>query len=287
MVNSCTSHTPMTVTHCWCPSPRCRVSPGAARCESWQEGRSRDGFGLLGPARLSGQTGEADSSWETWGGKKTRQINSDSGDPGGGRVSKYASATEERRHTVMKDSPSASSPDRGSDSHPDLALSKETDNDEVLRPAYFRGLYRLVDRPCTWQWGLGLVKYWCQRRCRGETAGKRLSGGQAVGSAGTWMNLWEHQSTFFPPGTNQNKTHSCIWWWLPVCLRQSWPMAATERTHETGGALRIERCYTSLLLPGYCRHPHPVWVGPWGWSRYLRDQNCGKIYESFLVFLAF
>lgn len=47
--------------------------------------------------------------------------------------------------------------------------------------------------PLTWQWGLGLAKYWRQCRRRGETGGKRLSGGQAIGSAGTWMNLRDNR----------------------------------------------------------------------------------------------
>lgn len=47
--------------------------------------------------------------------------------------------------------------------------------------------------PLTWQWGLGLAKYRRQCRRSGETAGKRLSGGQAIGSAGTWMNLRDNQ----------------------------------------------------------------------------------------------
>lgn len=128
----------------------------------------------------------------------------------------------------------------------------------------------------TWQWGLGLVKYRCQRRCRGQTAGKRLGGGQAIGSTGTWVNLGDNQHTVNTCGTHNNSTF--IPSWLPVCLRQSWLMAATERTRGTGGALRRERCYTSLLLgiEGCCTHPHPVWEGPWGWSRYLRDQNYAK-----------
>lgn len=47
--------------------------------------------------------------------------------------------------------------------------------------------------PLTWQWGLGLAKYRRQCRRSGETASKRLSGSQAIGSAGTWMNLRDNK----------------------------------------------------------------------------------------------
>lgn len=53
--------------------------------------------------------------------------------------------TQETRHTVMTDSPSASSPDTGSDSHQALALRKATDSDEPLPRHTFQFLYRSVD----------------------------------------------------------------------------------------------------------------------------------------------
>lgn len=71
------------LTYCSLPSLHCRVSPAGAQCGSWLEGRSQDGFGLLRPTRLSGQTEGEDSSSET----------------------------------VKKDSLLVSSPDTGSDSH--------------------------------------------------------------------------------------------------------------------------------------------------------------------------
>lgn len=50
------------------------------------------------------------------------------------------------RHTVMKDSPSVSSPDTGSDSHRGLALRKGTDSDELLpHTLVLTLLYRSVD----------------------------------------------------------------------------------------------------------------------------------------------
>lgn len=45
----------------------------------------------------------------------------------------------------MTDSPSASSPDTGSDSHQALALRKATDSDEPLPRHTFQFLYRSVD----------------------------------------------------------------------------------------------------------------------------------------------
>lgn len=64
------------LTYCSLPSLHCRVSPAGAQCGSWLEGRSQDGFGLLRPTRLSGQTEGEDSSSETWVWKRRKPTRS-------------------------------------------------------------------------------------------------------------------------------------------------------------------------------------------------------------------
>lgn len=71
-----------------------------------------------------------------------------------------------------------------------------------------------------------------------------------------------------------------------MCLKPRWLMEVRVRRRGIEGVLRREGCYTyplpgtrrcyTPLRPareGCCRCPHPVWEGPWDWSRYLQDQK--------------
>lgn len=73
---------------------------------------------------------------------------------------------------------------------------------------------------------------------------------------------------------------------LPVCLKPRWLMEVRVRRRGIEGVLRREGCYTYPLpgtrrcytplhpaKEGCCRCPHPVWEGPWDWSRYLQVQK--------------